>query len=357
MKKVSKILLVVLLLMICPVVQAETIDHFYAKADDVVILEDDTDASVALAGSSVGINSQVNGISAVIGEHVIFSGSAEYAALIGKDVEIEGTINNDSLIVGYLITSSASAQFGRDVIIFGDEVNLSGDFARNVIVYATSVTISDANVAGNLKIQANNITVESGTIEGQLSYPEDSQINISDNAVINETVTTEPLNNEGETTYLDTVFNKVWSFACYALIFAIICLILPRVITKINDKYEKMDISQGIELFTKGLIVIILVPIICMLLFVTGIGLPLAVIGLLLYGIAIYLSTIFTAYLIGYKVWQKAFKKDMNMLLIGLIGLFILLILNIIPGINYLVAIITVLLGLGLIFDSIKGAR
>ena len=45
------------------------------------------------------------------------------------------------------------------------------------------------------------------------------------------------------------------------------------------------------------------------------------------------------------------------MLLIGLIGLFILLILNIIPGVRHLVAFITIVIGLGLIFDQIKDAR
>ena len=40
--------------------------------------------------------------------------------------------------------------------------------------------------------------------------------------------------------------------------------------------------------------------------------------------------------------------------LLSNLGLMILLVLNIIPGINYLVAIITILIGLGLIFDCIK---
>ena len=357
MKNISKILLVVLLFMICPVVNAETIDHFYTKTGNDIIMEDDANASVALAGTSIEMNSKISGISAGIGEHVVFSGTSDYAALVGNNVEVDGTINNDSLLAGSLVTSSTSAKFTRDVIIFGSEVNLSGDFGRNVSVYATNVTVKDANIKGNLKIRANNITVESGNIEGQLLYPKDSRININDNATINKTVKTEPLNNEEENSFISLLSNKVWSFACYALLFAVMCLIFPKVITKISDKYEKIDCGKIIEVFTKGLVVIILLPIICMLLFATAIGLPLAIIGLIFYGIAIYLSTIFTAYLVGYKIWQKVFSKDMNMLLIGLIGLFVLLILNLIPGINYLVAIITVLIGLGLIFDIIKGSR
>ena len=357
MKKLSKVLLVVLLFVMCPVVNAETIEHFYAKAGDNIVLEDNAEASVALAGTSVEINSNVSGISAGAGEHVIFSGTADYALLAGNNVELEGTVNNDSLIIGSLVTSNTDAKFNRDVIIVGSEVNLSGEFARNVSVYATNVTISDVKIAGNLKVQASNITVESGDIEGTLSYPEDSRVNINDEANINNTVKTEPLNSEEENSYLSLVSSKIWSFACYALIFAVMCLLLPKVITKISEKHEKIDFGQGIEVFTKGLVFFILLPIVCMMLFITAIGLPLAIIGLIIYGVAIYLSTIFTAYLLGYKIWQKLFKKDMNMLVIGLLGLLVLLILNIIPGINYLVAIITVLIGLGLIYDNIKGSR
>ena len=357
MKKLSKVLLVVLLFMICPVVNAETIEHFYAKAGTDVVMQDDAKASVALAGTNVEINSNISGISTGIGEQVKFSGTTDYAALIGNNVELDGTINNDALIIGSIVNSSTSTEFNRDTIIVGSEISLSGEFARNVSVYASSVTIKDANIAGNLKIQASNITIENGNIEGTLSYPEDANAKISDEASINETVKTDPINSEEGNTYLNTVSSKIWSFACYALIFAVICLLFPKIITRISDKYEKVESGEVIEVFTKGLLTLILLPIIGIMLFMTVIGLPLGVIGLIFYGVAIYLSTIFTAYLLGYKIWQKVFNKDMNMLLIGLIGLFVLLILNLIPGINYLVAIITIVIGLGLIFDSIKASR
>ena len=84
------------------------------------------------------------------------------------------------------------------------------------------------------------------------------------------------------------------------------------------------------------------------------IGIPLGIILMLLYGIAIYLTTIFTAYLIGYNFWQKVFKKDINILFLGLIGLFILLILGLIPGVRTLVSIITTLVGLGIIASILK---
>ena len=356
MKKLSKILLIVLLFMICPVVNAETIEHFYSKASEEIVLEDDANASVALAATSIEANSKIKGIGSLIGEEVKFSGTADYAAIVGNKVTIDGTINNDAFIAGTIVNINNKANLNRDIVIVGSEVNLSGNFSRNISVYADVVNVKNANVNGNLKIKASSLKIESTKVAGTLYYPKDAKVEINKDVNINKTEKTAAINQDANT-YLSLVSSKIWSFACMALIFAFMCLILPKVFTKINDKYEKMDGNKTIEVFTKGLVIIVLVPIISIMLLMTAIGIPLAIIALVLYGVAIYLSTIFTAYLLGYKVWQKFFKKDMNMLVIGLLGLMILLVLNIIPGINYLVAIITVLIGLGLIFDCIKNSK
>ena len=72
-----------------------------------------------------------------------------------------------------------------------------------------------------------------------------------------------------------------------------------------------------------------------------------------IYFIIIYLSNLFTGYLIGYKIWQKFFDKDINMLVVGIFGFAILFILNLIPGINFIVSILTMIIGIGIIYDVI----
>jgi len=159
---------------------------------------------------------------------------------------------------------------------------------------------------------------------------------------------------EDDENFFTTVSAKIWSFLCLTLIFAAITLIFPNLFTKLHDKYETIEIGEIIEVFTKGLVALILIPIIIILLFCTLIGIPLAIILLLFYGIAIYLSTIFVAYVLGYKIWQKVFDKDINILALGLIGLFILFLCSLIPGVRTLVSIITTLIGLGLIVSIFK---
>ena len=125
----------------------------------------------------------------------------------------------------------------------------------------------------------------------------------------------------------------------------------------INEKYEEFKVSEGIEVFTKGLVAFILVPLIAIILCLTMIGIPLGIILGILYGIALYLTTIFTAYLVGYKIWQKVFNKEAHILLFGLVGLFVLLILELIPGVRIAVSIISVLVGLGLILELFKNNK
>ena len=185
-------------------------------------------------------------------------------------------------------------------------------------------------------------------------YPEDSNYKASKESHIANTQKTPAIQTEDEENYFATLTSKIWSFLGLALIFAAMSLFFPQIFDKINDKYEKFEVSEAVEVFTKGLVVLILVPVVALLLCITMIGIPLGIVLLILYGLSLYLTTIFTSYLVGYKIWQKVFNKEAHVLLFGLIGLFVILILELIPGVRTLVAIVSVLVGLGVIFDMFK---
>lgn len=355
MKKIKIFLLVAVLFLVTFPVEAKEIDHFIATVDNDVVLEDTYNSSVATAGDSVELNGKVNGISLVAGNKVTFDGTSDYGVIVGNSVNINGTINNDLFLAGNIVTFDKNSRLQRDVVIVASDVEINGEINRNISIYASKVTFQDVTIKGNVKIYGTNITVSKNTvIEGNLSYPEDAVYKAEDGATIGNIIKTEPIQNEDDENFFATVSAKIWSFLSLIVVFAVISLLFPKVFNKINDKFEKMELGEVIEVFTKGLVAIILIPVIVVLLCCLMIGIPLGIIMILLYGIAIYLTTIFTAYLLGYKIWQKVFNKDINMLALGLIGLFILFILSLIPGVRTLVSILTTLIGLGLIVDIIK---
>jgi len=365
MKKYIKYLMLLAVFAVIPTVSAKEVEHFTSKIDNSVVIEETYNASVAAAGENVHFDGNVKGVSFGASNKLEFSGESDYAALAGNVIEVNGKIVNDIVIAGNLVTINKDANIGRDAIIAAADVEISGNFERNISIYASKVTFKNATIKGHVKVYSNQIQVEKGTtILGSLSYPEDSIYKADKEAKIGKVEKTEAIKQEDDENFFTTVSAKIWSFLCLALIFATITLIFPNLFcfvwthitlfTKLHNKYEKIEAGEVIEVFTKGLVALILVPIIIILLFCTLIGIPLAIILLLFYGIAIYLSTIFAAYLIGYKIWQKVFDKDINMLGLGLIGLFILLICSLIPGVRTLVSILTTIIGLGLIVEVIK---
>jgi len=355
MRKYGIYFIILALFVVMPTVQAKEIDHFTSKIDNDVVIEDTHNSSVAAAGENVSFDGKVNGVSFGASNKLTLNGITDYGMLAGNVIEVNGTVKNDLIIAGNLVTISKDANIERDTIIAAADVEISGNFNRNISIYASKVSFKNANIKGNVKLYGQQIEVKKDTVvSGTLSYPEDSIYKVEKGSQIGKTVKTEAIQKENDENFFSTVSAKIWSFLCLTLVFAAISLLFPNLFTQIHEKYEKIETSEVIEVFTKGLVALILVPILIILLFCTLIGIPLAIIILLLYGIAIYLTTMFTAYLLGYKIWQKVFDKDINMLALGIIGLFVLFLFSLIPGVRTLVSIITTLIGLGLIVNILK---
>ena len=160
--------------------------------------------------------------------------------------------------------------------------------------------------------------------------------------------------NKDDSVLFDDLTIKAISYMSLAIIFALLTFAIPKAFEKIHSKYESFDFGQGVETFTKGLVTLIVVPVLAVILLFTYVGIPLSLISIALYVIAIYLSTLFAAYLLGYKLWQKFFNKDLNILLVGVLGLIVLFVLELIPGITVIISILKLMIGLGVIWDLVR---
>ena len=353
MKKISYILVFIICLLFVPMVQAKTINHFYADAGEDVSFEDKVNGSAALAGDNVEFNGNIHGVGFFAGNKVQYDGFSDYLVMAGNYINVSGTIANDTLIAGNIIDINKDAVFKRDAIILGSDITISGNINRNLTIYGGKVSISDSNISGNVRIYTGQLVVDDTVdIAGKLSYPEDAEVKIS--SKIDNVVKLEPVKRSDKEIILSTLFSNFMSFMSVLFVFAIMSLLIPKLFETINIEYETLDFNKGLATFTKGLLFLILVPFISLFLFVIQFGIPLALIVLCFYFIIIYLSNVFTGYLLGYKLWKKFFKNDMNILVVGILGYLLLFILNLIPGISSLVSLLTLLFGIGIICDVLS---
>ena len=267
MKKTFKFLVFLIVsFMMVGSVQAKTIDGSYGKIDNNVKMEDEVNGSVFLAGSKNEMTGQADGVSFMVAESVNFNGTSEYIAVAGNTVDVNGAVYKDSFIAGNIVNIDSEADLRRDVVVAGSEVEINGNIGRNVTIYASKVTFKGATIQGNVNIYASSISADKETkINGNLSYPEDAEVSIADGVVGGKTTKTE-VAEDNSNGFITMVMSKFWSFMALMLVFAVLSFAAPKLFTRMQKEYDKFDFNKGLEVFTKGLVFMILVPVIIFIL-------------------------------------------------------------------------------------------
>lgn len=346
MKRIFKFLVIAVLLFMPLAVDAS--DKFNVVAGSEVTSGEDVNGSSILAGNNVTSNNVVNGIDMLFGNNVNYKSKSDYALIAGNNVNVLGNIENDGFIFGNLITFDSTFVANRDLVVFGNTVSLKGTINRDITLYATNVDLQDVTVLGNITIYSSVLEVNSNVqIQGVLSYNEDAKANISDEATISNVELLE--SNITTPTLKERVYSFFVDYAGILLVFVAMALIIPKLFERIENKFKDVKLFDAVTSLGFGAISLVFIPILFVLLITFVIGVPLAMLLLIIYIIAIWFSTIFTGYLIGLVIWKKFIKKDINILLVGLIGISIINLLTVLPIVGVYVMIINVMIGLGIV--------
>lgn len=304
--------------------------------------------SSILLGNYVENTNKVSGLDMTLGNTIKYEGESEYLLSVGNNIEINGIVKNDGFVFGNVVNFNENSIIERDLLVLASNVTISGTIKKDVTIYASTVTIN-GNIE-NVNIKANEIIIENANINN-LSYNEDAVIEVKDSQV-NTTNLTEKL--QSEVTIQDQIMNFIYNLGGILVIFLALYLLAPKLFKKIESNNANITVLNVFSMFGFGTLSLILIPVIFILLLTITFCIPLAILLLILYVLAIWLSSIFTGYLLGYVIWTKLMKKENNPLLTGLIGIVVLNLLGIIPYIGILITVISVMIGIGVILQQIK---
>lgn len=359
-RKFSK-LFVILVAFFCviPLTHAETqkkeaINGFVVDASGGIDRSEDINGSAFLFANNVVMNYYVKGIGGFFGNNVTVGGDTDYLVTGGNDIKLNGEVANDGLVIGNVVTMNKDFHAKRDLMVFASNLTFEGDVDRDMVIYGSHIVIDNSVIARNLTIYADTIEIRGeAKIKGTLKYNEDAQITIGKQVDVHEKSVI-PLSELHRATYVDQVWSNAMSYAALLFIFVVLVLVAPNLFKKLENQFEKLPVSQGFVMAGLGALALLLCPFIVFFLFMTGIGAALGILLIVAYIVAIYLTTLFVGYVLGYKIWQKWIKQKPNMLLIGLLGMGILFIASIIPYVGTIVSIITFFCGLGIIVNLFK---
>ena len=378
MKKIKIIAMLVLGMMVLPV-SALAFDIKGGETLEIgkdEVIEDD----LLIAGANVRINGQVNGdvkavgsiveINGIVNGDVVAAGSqvsirgevTDDLYVAGGQVNLENRIGDNAFITGGTVYISENSEIGRDLRVYSGMVSIDGEVKRNIDGGAGQLNITN-NVNGYIKGDFDKLTIGPGVqVAGDIAYSSPNQAEIDSSAKVNgiidwtqtEAKTSQKSNGQYNAWGGSLVISIIWKVikTISLIILGLVLLwLFPKEIKKVTDRLAD-DPGNSI---LWGLLVCIVAPIIAIGLLFTVFGIPLSVVLIAIYILALYLAKVVVSLWLGRSLLLSlSKKKNVSQAWSVVIGASIIGLLLAIPLIGLLTKIIVALFGVGVVFMSLR---
>ncbi|HVK54739.1 MAG TPA: polymer-forming cytoskeletal protein [Burkholderiales bacterium] len=278
-------------------------------AGSTVRLESDVPGDLFAAGGNVTVNK-------LVGEDaVIAGGEVNVDAPVGEDlrvaagnVAVGGQIGGDAAIAGGKVNITRDAKIAGDAWLAGGEVRVNGAIGKELRVYGDEIVVA-GEVTGDARLRGRRIAIAPGAvINGELQYMSPNDIVISPDARIAGKILREPEPDRWITKEqrhgISIFLSVVWLVGLIAA-GALLLLLFPNLTRRTESNMRAAPLkSLGL-----GSAILFAAPPIIILLFVSVIGIPVALVLLATYAILLLIGYLTTAAFIGDRIARLARKS------------------------------------------------
>lgn len=338
-------------------------DMIFVAAEELVVSQKTTDDLFA-AGSTVTVNgAEADHLFLMGGDLKVSNAQVKDVVAAGGDVQFEtATVTDDVIIAGGEIVAKESFEIGGTAVIAGGDVRFEAPVGQDLRIGANKIFVNSV-VPGTARLSGDTITLgPKARIGGDLIY-RGSSLTIDAAAVI-----------EGERTQLQSsdtyavedaakgvgqffLFFSLSMIVSYFVIVALLVLIVPRVM----QATSQMLSGKPLQALGIGVLFAAVAPVLGIVLFWTGLGIPLAIF-LFIASLALTpIAVAVTAHFIGMSARGIVTKKSADSLgnlerfAWPLGGVIILLALSLIPVVGLLALLLAMLFGLGAFGRQVLG--
>jgi hypothetical protein len=275
-------------------------------------------------------------------------GTVDINAPIGSLIAAGGTININAPVQGDVIvaggTVNANNDIGGKLVAAGGTVVVRGNIGTNIVITGGTVAIQQGVIIGHDALLSGGMVTNAGTVHGNLTIRARTFTNTG-TADHLDVQLSEP---RGEFSRIFSVFGVLFVIGLFILGLILLSL-LPHGFLGVEEEVRKSAILKTIA----GFFAIIISFILLVLISITVVLLPIALVFWMIYFIALILSTLFVALALGRLLakWIK-WKATQNWQLF-VVGFIVLNLLFLIPVLGAIILIISVSLGFASFFHAI----
>ena len=349
--------------------RSEAIELRHSEKGNVFVAADETvNDSLIAVGETVEVNGNVAGDLIAFGRRVVIRGKVDGVVITGGEtVTLDGTVDGSVLAGaeklaiasvhigrnlfagGESVTVSEDASIEQNVLAGGEKVSLAGKIGRDALGGAEDLEVA-STIGGALTTFSSRLTILApARITGDVNahVEKDEDVVVSPGAEIGgELVKHVEKFSIEENRYATGSFylsELLWLAAAFVTGLGLLALVpgLRRVAIR--------DAGDALRTSAVGLVALVATPIIALLVCLTVIGIPLGLIGFVLWCASIYLAKIVVAQLIGSHFVEAMAQSRKHFAVALLFGLLVLTLLTNLPFIGGFVGFIVTIAGVGLL--------
>jgi len=330
----SRVVLLVAVLVCLAIVPAPAVAEPRAGGS-VVVEAGETTGDLEAYGGDVAIRGTVDG------DLQVFAGNVRILGEVTGDVETA----SGNVVISGTVGGDVSASGGA--VQLTENATVGGTFEAG----AGSVLI-DGRVGGPARVGAGDIVLgPTASIGGDLEY--DGNLTRSSGATVGGEVVNNPDLEIGDPlpSIPGFVFG-VYVFLVNLVVGAVLLLVFPRFTRGMAERTVERPARTG----AVGLLALVGTPILLVLLAITIVGIPLALAGAIVYGLAVWLGVVLGRYVLG--AWLLSFVDVDNRWAALMLGTVVMVPVTRIPILGGLLDLVVLLLGLGaLAYGLYRGYR
>lgn len=331
------------------VTASEVIDGSVVLMGETVRMEGTVEGDLVAFGRDVTVRGEVRGATYVFAQTVDLSGSGGGGLhAFGQWVRVGGSAAGSGYVMAQGVTLVPGSRIEGDAFLFGETIAAEGGIGRDLAAFGRRAEVR-GEVGRHFEAWADEVEVAPGArVGGELTahLPGEDRLTVADGSVVGE-VSIEKTERPASRSRYSTPGFYLWRLVGLAGALVVGAALLWLAPWLLGGRS-----LGGVEVVVRlavGLAVLVAVPFGLVILAVTFIGLPLAVLGLVAWAVGLYLAKIATADLVGRGLlgWPEGSPK--RALAALAVGLSIVTVATALPWIGGWLGMITLLLGLGLL--------
>lgn len=334
--------------------RAQIVNSDYFAAGERVTVTGVVNGDAYVAGGTVVVDGTINGDLLVTGGNITIRGSVKNdIRAVGGSILIDGKVGGNVTVAGGNVTFADSAQLAGSVVGMVGNLQIFSPVGKDLTTLGGQVLIGN-KVGGDITAAVGHLTLsDTAAVAGSLTYWSDQKATISDSASVSGKVSQQiPQRVQSEAAKNDLrgfmtgarasvrIIDLLVSFLVGLFLFRFIPVFSEDVVLRIKDRLGK-------SMFI-GFLVFIATPFIGLVLLLTIIGIPVALLWFLALIIYSYLGKIYVSYFIGQYAATWANQKFGIPSTLGL-GLIVYSLISWLPIVGGIFSLLAIFVGVGAI--------